>query len=259
MEATVGRRVFVGSVVAGLPLLATVGSRAFAQAGGAAAHAHGDGAVADPVMEHIAREMAKIHNAMRTNPRGEHARAFAVQLRTMAVYGRQIDLDAKVRSAIRSRIDAEGRDAVLYTDPPDAAQMVKDLKRYGADADVRVLERPVYVDYARRNSVLDGLLRSGMTDAWERAAGTFDRIGLAIDRRAAVPGTSIVVRVARQDAEYWEAYCNDLYDQVMTLSRLVAEALALTKLPLVGEFFVPGYIGVLGGFAVLAGTYGWYC
>src|SRR5688572_11967423 len=108
METGIGRRLFVGSVVAGLPLLAST-SRLAAQEGAGSLHQHADAVMAsDQVLEHIVRQLAGIHNAMRRQSRGEHMRAFAAQLRTLAVYGRQAGLDAAVKTGIGALVERDG-------------------------------------------------------------------------------------------------------------------------------------------------------
>lgn len=232
MERGIRRRVFVGSVVAGLPLLATSGARLLAQTN-AAAHLHTGAGSPDPLLEHLARQLAAIHNAMRRDVRGEHARAFATQLRTMAVYSRQIDLDAKLKSALASRIDQEGRDAVLYQ-RPDRAHLRAELKRYGADVDERFLVE-TELNYAQRGAALDRLMHGGVSASWERLAATLDRIAPALDRRAAQ-----VVRVGRQqpDAAWYEGYCRELWNQYTETQFLAAAICASVAIPVIGVAFV---------------------
>src|SRR5688572_8375807 len=109
METGMGRRVFVGSVLAGVPLLASSGVRMAAQSGAATMHIHPEGAAADAVLEHICRQLAILHNATRKQPRGEHLRAVAAQLRTLAVYSRQQNVDAAVRSGVAALVERDGR------------------------------------------------------------------------------------------------------------------------------------------------------
>ena len=206
MDTSMGRRVFVGSVVAGLPLLASSSGRSFAQSGAAQTHVHSGAGVVDPVLDHIARQLAFVYNSMRQDPRGEHVRAFASQLRTLAVYSRRIDLDAQLTSALHDLIERDGRDALLYREP-DRDHLRAELKRYGLSIDNR-LSAPSNLDHAQRSAALASLLRGGVTGGWERMAAILERGAPEVDRR--VIG---LVRVSRQityDAAYWEGSCKEL-------------------------------------------------
>lgn len=248
-----GRRVFVGSVVAALPLVASTRVRVAAQSG-TAAHTHADGVIVDPVLEHIARQLATHHNAMRRDPRGEHLRAFAAQLRTLTVYGRQIHLDDVVRARVNALVAQEGRYAVLYTDG-DVNHLRSELRAYGAQPDERLLRAPITLDYAARNAVLDAVLQSGVSAGWERIATTLERLAPEADRRAAT-----IVRVSRQyDAAYWEGYCKELWNQYSEAQFLAAPLCASAALPIVGIAFTPLCIAQQLAATFLALVYGVYC
>jgi hypothetical protein len=211
MNAEVSRRVFVGSVAAGLPLLAQGGSASFAKAGVAAHnHATGDGS-ADPVLEHVARQVAAIHN--KTKERGitsEDARAIAAHLRTVDVYGRQINMNEQTKQAARKFFEAKGREAALYLDT-DRRAAREELKRHGVDADDRWLETSG-VDYLTRVQSRDDLLRTGLSGVLARAATTFDTIAAELDRRG-VGQTAKVVRVQT----WYDGYCAQIQREIMRL------------------------------------------
>src|SRR6476659_16460 len=133
METGIGRRVFVGSIAAALPLVMTRGHLA-AQAGTDAVHAHPTGGTIDPILEHLARQLATNHNAMRRDPRGEHLRAFAAHLRTLTVYGRQSGLDETVKARVAALVARDGRYNVLYLQP-DRTHLLSELRAYGAQPD----------------------------------------------------------------------------------------------------------------------------
>lgn len=79
MEKGMGRRVFVGSVVAALPLVASTRVRVAAQSG-TAAHTHADGVIVDPVLEHIAswrRIITRCAAIRAANTFGPSPRSFA--------------------------------------------------------------------------------------------------------------------------------------------------------------------------------------
>ena len=232
METGIGRRVFVGSVVAGLPLLASSTAGA-ARVGWQAAHVHPEGAAADPVLEHIVQQMTSAHNALRRQPKGEHVRAFAAQLRTLAVYGHSTDLDAKVRTATAQLIERDGRDAVLYTEI-NPERMRAELQRYRAQPDERLLNRALTLDYASRNAALNDVLAAGVVARFERMAAVLERVASEIDLRA---GTT--VRVSRQDSEFWEGYCRALWSHIQETQFLTALHCAVVAIPVIGVAFVP--------------------
>jgi len=235
METGMGRRVFVGSVIAGLPLLAST-SRLAAQAGAGSLHQHGDAVVAsDQVLEHIVRQLAGIHNTMRRQPRGEYMRAFAPQLRTLAVYGRQTGVDADVKAGINVLVERDGRDRVLYTEI-DQARVLADLKAYGAQVDERLLAAPISLDYAARSAVLGSLLQSGPSLRLERIAAALERGAPAVDARLA---TTVRVKQIYYDEAYWEGYCAELWKQYSETQFLAGVICASAALPLVGAAFVP--------------------
>ena len=128
MRPEVGRRVFVGSVAAGLPLLAS--RTALLAQGGAMAHDHGAIAAADPVIDQIVRQMALIHNSAQAGPRGTHARALASQLRMLTVYQRQQGIDDQARAAVKDMVDQQGRNALLYAEP-DREMRRQAMQQYG--------------------------------------------------------------------------------------------------------------------------------
>lgn len=228
-----GRRVFVGSVVAGLPLLAASTSRGAAQSALHTAHTHLADTLPDPVIEHIVRQLAAAHNSLRREPKGEHARTCAAHLRTLAVYGRTIGIDAQVRGGVSALIERDGRDGVLYAEI-DRERMRAELKRYGAQPDERVLNTPLSLDYSRRRAALDAFLASGITDSWDKTAATLERMAPELDRRF-----STVVRVRQDDPAYWEGYCKEIWSQYQEAQLLAAALCASAALPIVGTAFVP--------------------
>jgi hypothetical protein len=257
METGIGRRVFVGSVVAGLPLLAASASRGAAQS---AAHAHLDGGASDPLLEHIVKELAAAHNGLRRDLKGEYARAFAAQLRTLAVHGRATDLDARVNSALGALIERDGRDAVLYTEI-NHERMRAELKRYGAQADERLLNATVRLDYAARSAALNSLLTRGVTTRWGITAATLELVAQEMDRR-----TSTLRRVSRQsgqgggyDPAYWEAYCESLWSHYSETQFLAAAICATAALPVIGVVVVPLCIAYQLAALMLAMIYAGEC
>jgi hypothetical protein len=211
MNAEVSRRIFVGSVAAGLPLLAGAGAHLFAQSGTTAGHLHPASAQEpDAMFEHIARQLASIHNRVRERGiTGEDARAMAAHLRTLIVYGRQINIDDPTKKAIRSLLNARGQEAALYIEV-DKPAVREELKRYGVNLDERWLDTSA-VDHLTRVQSRDDLLRTGLTGVLARAAATFDTVATEVDRRGSQ--TARVVRV-----QTWESgFCYQLMREIMRL------------------------------------------
>ena len=226
---------FVGSVVAGLPLLAST-ARLAAQAGAGSLHQHLDaGVVSDQVLEHLVGQLSGIHNAMRRQPSGESMRSFGSQLRTLAVYGRQAGLDANLTAGINALIERDGRDRVLYVEV-DRQRLLADLKAYGAQVDERLLAAPITLDYAARSVALNGLLQSGFAVRLDRIAALLERIAPAVDRRMA---TALRVNQIQYDEEYWKGYCAELWSQYSETQFLAAAICASAALPIIGVAFVP--------------------
>lgn len=255
MESVVGRRVFVGSVVAGLPLLAGAGVSTFAQGRGSAPHVHpAPEAPADAVAEHIVRQLGAIHNRMRARGlRGEDARAMAAHLRTLVVHGRQIDLDGRTRAGVRALIEVRGRDEVVYHER-DPRTMQAEMARFGFDIDTRLRNRVPPADYATRGSALDRLLRDGVTPAWTRLADTLDRLAPAIDRR----GSAVLVASRAQDAEFWGAFCQSIYSDYQEMQTWAGSVCAAAALPFM-SFLGPSCAALEGGAFVLLIVYIGYC
>lgn len=204
MKAEIGRRVFVGSVGAGLPLLARASM--LAQGGGSPAHDH-TAVPADPVIDYIVRQIAVIHNSARTAPHGEHLRALAAQLRTLSVYERQVGMDDEVRRQLSDLVAQQGRNAVLYAEP-DILLRREHLQQYGFRLDERVLNAPVPVaTHEQRESALEDLLRNGITPTFDRMAVAAEGAARGLDAR---PGR--VIGIA-QDDQWWMAFCSELLNQ----------------------------------------------
>ena len=255
METGMGRRVFVGSVLAGVPLLTSSGVRMAAQSGAATTHIHPEGTAADAVLEHICRQLASLHNAIRKQPRGEHLRAVAAQLRTLVVYGRQQNLDAAVRSGVAALVERDGRENVLYLEP-NLDRMRAELKRVGADADERLLGVPSQLDYSARNAVLNDLQQSGLTARWDRIAAMLERGAPGVEQRAAT-----LVRVRQDDADWWEGFCKQLWSEYKEAQLITAAVCATAALPIPILDVAAGLLCVAQQLAslILVFTYGAYC
>jgi hypothetical protein len=209
MKSIVGRRIFVGSVVAGLPTIA-IGARTLAQSRGAGsppdtAHVHPAGSM-DPFYEHLFHEIALVHNRMRQEVRGEDMRALAAHLRMLAVYGRMQGEDARITTGLQHVIDRDGRH-VLLTRELDLQALQTELEPYRLRLDNRWQALVGPSDPNRRNAVLDRALTEGVTPRWDRVAALLERAAPQIDRRN---GTIVRVASSRQDAEWYAGFCEQL-------------------------------------------------
>src|SRR5262245_12808699 len=154
MNADVSRRVFVGSVATGIPLLA--GAVYGARSGSAVAQGHDHGAAGgpDPIFDHTLTELAAVHNRVQgRGAKAEDARSIAAQFRTAAAYGLVIGIDASSKRAVNDLVRSKGRDVVLYTEVDRAAVKAR-LKKYGVQLDNR-LPNQVALDYNARNNALN--------------------------------------------------------------------------------------------------------
>src|SRR5262245_14194742 len=229
MNADVSRRVFVGSVAAGLPLVAEAVNGVGASSAASQAHAHAAaGGSPDHVFDHALRELAAIHSRVRSkSPNGEDARAVAALLRTAAVHSQELGIDGSVKKAVADLIRSRGRDSVLYLEV-DKAHVKARLKQYGIEADDRWFDTSG-LDYVSRTRILDEFQSRGLTGTFTRAAKVFDTLGAEIDKR----GREVrVVRVQRDDAEWWAGFCAQLQTEIMRLGMDVAILCAVA-------FFLP--------------------
>jgi hypothetical protein len=166
----------------------------------------------DRVFEHVVRELAIIHNrGLARGFTGEDARAIAAQLRTAAVRGTQIDLDATARTGVEQLIRRRGRDAVLAIEI-DAAKTKAQLKRYGIEVDERWFAAGL-PDHAMRRKALDVLLSGGVTEILTHAGRVFDKMGSILDAHASAVAR---VRHAQSDPQWW-AFCWGLLIEIMML------------------------------------------
>jgi len=248
MNAEVGRRVFVGSVVAGLPFLAAL--PALAQRGATAGHTHAADR-ADPVLDLLVRQMARTHNAAaQTTPRAEHFRALAAQLRTLALYERQLGVDEQIRAAVKELVDRDGRNAVLYA-TPDVEMRRRNLQTYGFRLPVRGREPAVFPSHQQREDVLDDLLERGITPAFDQMAAVADRVALRIDASRA---RGLVFQ--QSDQEWWQAYCAEVWAQYEQAQQIANPVCIVAKY---WPGFVPSCIALEGGAAVLLLAYLFDC
>ena len=263
MKPEVGRRMFVGTVATGLPLMAGTGVGLLAQARGPGTaetpHDHVTGTEErDPILEHIAREIAVVHNRAqaRGHVTGEDARILAAHFRTLGAYSRRSGLDDKVKERGRQIVREKGRDALLYP-VQDEAKMRSELKQHGMNMDRRFFDLFRMPDHAQRERAVDRVLRDG-------ASPVFSELGAALERAAGRLDQDYV-RLVRaggggQDAAYWEGYCNELSYQVAQAAALAAAACGPTFAGVIlAAIFGPTCAATSGGLAVLSAVYFYRC
>ena len=192
MSVDVGRRVFVGSMAAGLPLLAGGGaSLAFAQKQNAATR------IQDPVFDQLLTDMKGAVRGLSQAGSGEQARRLASSLRVLAAWGASKQFDSRVKETLRGVVKREGRDALLRRNV-DPAMFKAEARAFGFDGTSAVpLPAPRLVDLATRQRVVDDLLANGVTPRWRAVAATLDDAARSLDRIASArsAGVTLVAQV----------------------------------------------------------------
>jgi hypothetical protein len=241
MRQEIGRRMFVGTMVAGLPLIAGGGSL-FAQARGggpAAGKAAGRDGI-DPLFAFTLRELGTIQTRARAAHalRGEDARTAALQLRTVALYAQELDLDSRVKRGLRAAVSDRGRDAVMY-EKVDRAKLGNAVRTFGLRVDN--FPDPSNIDYPTRAARLDALLAGGVTPSLLHAADVLSSISVTLDRQAAL-ATGGVLRV-----QTWSSgFCQQIQHEIARLQADLAAVWATA-------FFFPD---VAGAAYVITGAIG---
>ena len=178
MSVAVGRRVFVGSVVTGLPFFVEGGELAFAQRQGEPALA------TDPLAIQLIADMKRAVRGLSRAPSGEHARRLASSLRLLAAWGASNQFDTRVKDTLRGVVAREGRDALVRRDI-DPAMFKAEARTLGFDG-TSVVPFPVLppVDDAMRQRVVNDLLANGVTAHWRSLADTLETTATSLDRVA---------------------------------------------------------------------------
>jgi hypothetical protein len=253
MPQEIGRRAFVGTMVAGLPLLAG-GPVALAQsnAKGRARSGSTGGRPLDPFLEYSVRELGRIqrraHAARRM--RGEDARAAAQHLRSLRVYARGTTLDAAVIETVSAAVASQGRDALMYP-KADPQKVADDMRQFGFEiADV---PDAIVLDYAARAALLDQVQKEGVTPELTRIADTIARASAEFDRRAAMVAQPFV---QVQDADWWGGFCGSLQ---YTIAKLQAEVYLLGFLAFLNPDLLGAYYLMSAGMGIDALVYGAGC
>ncbi|HVZ21071.1 MAG TPA: hypothetical protein VG871_08415 [Vicinamibacterales bacterium] len=238
-------------MVTGLPLIAG-GPSLFAQSragrGGGAGAQRRDGI--DPLFAFTLRELGRIQSRARAAHamRGEDARTAALQLRTVALYAQELDLDSSVKRGLRAAVANRGRDAIMYA-PVDKVKLAKGVEPFG----LRIDDFPDAgaIDYPTRAARLDALLAGGITPSLSHAADVLDASAVVLDRQASV-ATGGMLRVQ----SWTTGFCDQIQRE---LNRLQAELSAT----LAAAFFNPDLLGaaylITGAIGVQTVAQGIYC
>jgi len=188
MSVDVGRRVFVGSMAAGLPLLAGGGATlAFAQ------KQNGATRIQDPVFDQLLTDMKGAVRGLSQAGSGEQTRRLASSLRVFAAWGASQQFDSRVKETLRGVVKREGRDALLRSNV-DPAMFKAEARAFGFDGTSAVpLPVPQVVDFATRQRVVDDLLANGITPRWRAVAATLDDAARSLDRIASARSAGVTL------------------------------------------------------------------
>jgi hypothetical protein len=218
MNGTVSRRVFVGSVAAGIPLVVGGARGSFAQSPSSQEHTHpaADGS-SDAMFEHAARQLAAIaERVQRGGVSAEDARLAAAHLGALAVYGQQSGVDARAKRAVGDLVRSKGREAVLAQEI-DEQRARACLKQYGVNADPSWFDTHSPAEDIRLKA-LEDLSQTGVTGLLARLSSTFEQIGSTLGAH----GSGVPHITLAQNDEAWKAgFCAQLAKEIQ---RLEAEA-----------------------------------
>ena len=174
MNSVVNRRVFVGTVAAGLPLLVTGGAATAAQRGSARTVDIG----ADALERELVRQIRENVGGMRGLRRGESARRLAATLRFAAADFARQGVDARVKNLLEAAVRQDGEEAFLLRQVDPAAE----LRAFG------ITRVPVQVaDYAARKRAVREILANGVTPTILAIADQFDGVSRDFDNYPLVP------------------------------------------------------------------------
>jgi hypothetical protein len=242
----IGRRAFVGSVIAGVPLL--VDRPSLLAQSPAASTAAARGGSLDPFIEFTVRGLAAIQRRAHDSHsmHGEQARAAAQQIRGAIVYLQGQRLDDDVERVAAAAVAANGRDALMYPEV-DGLKALAAMRQFGLALDA--FPDTTGVDFTTRAALVDDLSKTGVTPMLSRIADTLATASAELDRRAAAV-TSPIVRV--QDTAWWNGFCSSL---TSTIAQLQAEAYMMALLSWFAPDMLGAYYLVQAAIGVDYGTY----
>jgi hypothetical protein len=248
MKGTVSRRVFVGSVAAALPLVASASGDSLTKAPTGQPHRHSVASeVPDVMYDHATRRVAAILNRVRRNGvTAEDARLMAAHFGTLAIYAQQTDIDGRMTSAIRDLVRAKGHGEVDLE--IDVARARAALKRYGVDVDDRWFDVP-RPDRRTQEKALDDLSRLGVSGMFARIASRFERTATELDRRGG--GVARIKLV--QDDSWRTQFCEVLWVQVIAMS--AESAAACAAMIFMPQFDAPCVVAQMSYMALLSAYY----
>jgi GTPase len=204
MNLEVGRRVFVGSVVAGLPLLGGGAQRVWAQRQG------GRVEKADPVVAQVVADMKRSVRALSKAPSAEQARRLASSLRLLSAWGTGAGLDAQIKETLGGVIRREGRQALLRRDA-DPSMFKAEAGELGFDGTSAVpLPALVSLDDATKQRIVDDLLANGVTARWRAIADMLDVAAQSLDRTASARSRGMTL-IAQTDPSICRMINQELY------------------------------------------------
>lgn len=200
MKSQVSRRLFVGIVGTGLPLLT-------ASVSGGQGHRHNS---EDLVGRELRKQMKASIKALGGPRHGEAARRLAASVRIAVAHQRTGNLDAQLIAALQKIVRERGRDALVTADvaPSRLAAEAREL-------DVAVPTLAPF-DYNQRSAVLAAVMQNGVTATWEKAAEAFDLLGAEADR------TYVGIRTVARRLD--DQRCIELSAQLQILQDITAIA-----------------------------------
>jgi hypothetical protein len=204
MSLEVGRRVFVGSVAAGLPFIGGPGAQlAWAQLGNA-------GATQDPIFNQLLADMKGAVRALSKSNSAEQTRRLASSLRLLSVWGTTNRIDTQVKETLRAAVTREGRDALLRREV-DQAMFRAESRQFGFDG-TSVVPLPAIpvVDYATKQRFVDDLVANGVTAHWSALADILEVAATSLDRRAALRSGNATL-VAQTDPSICRMVQQEMY------------------------------------------------
>lgn len=208
MSLEVGRRVFVGTLAAGIPVLAGVGvERAWAQRGKPAA------APPDPVLRQLQADMKRAVHRLSKAPSGENVRQLSSSLRLLAAWGASAQIDQRIKDSLRGAIAREGREALLAR-PVDPDRLRNEARAFGFDGSSSIVVPDLMPQDDRlRRRVLDDMLADGVTARWRQLADTLDAVAVEVDKRVSAAQGGIMLA-----AQGNPATCGQISQQLFYLS-----------------------------------------
>jgi hypothetical protein len=188
-SSTLDRRRFLGvGAACAAPLLAgtTLGRLTGAWAGAAPAQK------ADPILDHISRELMKVYRGMRgvQGVQGEHVRALAANLELLGARLQETGDDRRLGAKLRDGVSRTGRDAFAQELSARHAEIAVDLaERHG-------IVNPVQLGLIEAGAALDLMQRDGIAPVLSKTVPGLLTLAAWIDR--ARVNKDGVVLLARQ-------------------------------------------------------------